>query len=235
MVLQNIHRARTRTFEITSADPFMDLVIWGHEATCQIDAKWNEAQCFHVSQPGNANRIKLDDTDKGKKNMGLLRVAALVVSGISPLPVCLHRCMCLSFLLRLSLWFAVFAFIRPCPSVLLFVLRCLCPYSSLSVCVFICPCLSMSMSFHPCLELSINILLSLFSSFLFKFYSTDARWSRGKEIRFQDREDSFKVGPPVFLPRVKVSRHGWCQKRGSRCQKTKTVCPLLEQTWIYDV
>ena len=75
----------------------MDLVIWGHEATCQIDAEWNEAQRFHVSQPGNANRIKLNDTDKGKKNMGLLRVATLLVGVIGRLPVCL------SVSLRLSL------------------------------------------------------------------------------------------------------------------------------------
>lgn len=59
-------------------DPLMDLVIWGHEPTCQIEAEWNETQRFHVSQPGNANRIKLNDYDRGKKNMGLLRVATLL-------------------------------------------------------------------------------------------------------------------------------------------------------------
>ena len=57
----------------------MDLVIWGHEPTGQIEAEWNEAQRFHVSQPGSTTRVKLNEADKGPKNVGLLRVATLLV------------------------------------------------------------------------------------------------------------------------------------------------------------
>jgi len=59
-------------------DPLMDLVIWGHEAQSKIEAEWNETQRFHVSQPGSATRLKLNDANQGRKNLGLLRVATLL-------------------------------------------------------------------------------------------------------------------------------------------------------------
>ena len=58
----------------------MDLVIWGHEPSCHIEAEWNETQRFHVSQPGSATRVKLTDADQGHKSIGLLRVATLLVN-----------------------------------------------------------------------------------------------------------------------------------------------------------
>lgn len=36
----------------TVLDPFLDLVIWGHEHECRIDPERNETQGFHVIQPG---------------------------------------------------------------------------------------------------------------------------------------------------------------------------------------
>ena len=36
-------------------DEFLDLVIWGHEHECLIDAKWSESgKPFYISQPGSS-------------------------------------------------------------------------------------------------------------------------------------------------------------------------------------
>ena len=85
----------------------MDLVIWGHEPTCMIEAEWNESQRFHVSQPGSATRVKLTDTDKGKRNVGLLRVATLLVRflGVFSLMFCGSKIDCVTFFLHLDVRF----------------------------------------------------------------------------------------------------------------------------------
>lgn len=33
-------------------DPFLDLVVWGHEHECRVVPERNEKQGFHVIQPG---------------------------------------------------------------------------------------------------------------------------------------------------------------------------------------
>lgn len=53
---------------------FLDLVIWGHEHECRIDAEWNTARNFYVVQPGSSVATSLSEGEACEKAVALLEV-----------------------------------------------------------------------------------------------------------------------------------------------------------------
>lgn len=58
----------------TFLDPFLNLIIWGHEHECRIDPEFNERQNFWVSQPGSSIATSLSEGETKEKHVGLLIV-----------------------------------------------------------------------------------------------------------------------------------------------------------------
>ena len=53
---------------------FLDLVFWGHEHECKIEAQWNDNQQFFVTQPGSSIATSLSEGETAKKHVGLLKI-----------------------------------------------------------------------------------------------------------------------------------------------------------------
>ncbi|GAB1601038.1 double-strand break repair protein MRE11-like isoform X1 [Argonauta hians] len=51
---------------------FLDLVVWGHEHECRIDAEWNSKQNFYVSQPGSSIATSMSPAEAAPKHVALL-------------------------------------------------------------------------------------------------------------------------------------------------------------------
>ncbi|XP_052264918.1 double-strand break repair protein MRE11-like isoform X2 [Dreissena polymorpha] len=55
-------------------DDFLDLVLWGHEHECRIEAEWNSVQNFYVTQPGSSVATSLSEGETAPKYCGLLQI-----------------------------------------------------------------------------------------------------------------------------------------------------------------
>lgn len=53
---------------------FLDLVIWGHEHECRIEAEWNTMRNFYVVQPGSSIATSLSEGEACEKAVALLEV-----------------------------------------------------------------------------------------------------------------------------------------------------------------
>ncbi|VDP79285.1 unnamed protein product [Echinostoma caproni] len=53
---------------------FLDLVIWGHEHECRIEAEWNTTQKFYVIQPGSSVATSLSEGEACDKAVALLEI-----------------------------------------------------------------------------------------------------------------------------------------------------------------
>jgi len=56
-------------------DEFLDLVVWGHEHECLIDAEWSASgKSFYVTQPGSSVATSLSPGEAKPKHVGLLKI-----------------------------------------------------------------------------------------------------------------------------------------------------------------
>eukprot|EP00795_Rhopilema_esculentum_P016883 gene16883-8360_t len=56
-------------------DEFLDLVVWGHEHECLIDAEWSvSGKAFYVTQPGSTVATSLSPGEAKPKHVGLLQI-----------------------------------------------------------------------------------------------------------------------------------------------------------------
>ncbi len=55
-------------------DDFLDLVVWGHEHECKIDAAWNNLQNFYVTQPGSSIATSLSEGETVPKQVAVLHI-----------------------------------------------------------------------------------------------------------------------------------------------------------------
>ncbi|KAG7162191.1 double-strand break repair protein MRE11-like [Homarus americanus] len=76
MVLHQNHAKHGPTNYIPESflDPFLDLVIWGHEHECLIEPRLSAEDSFHVIQPGSSVATSLCAGEAVTKNVALLEV-----------------------------------------------------------------------------------------------------------------------------------------------------------------
>ncbi|KAJ3367557.1 meiotic recombination [Allomyces arbusculus] len=55
-------------------DPFVHLVLWGHEHECCIDPVFNSQQEFYVTQPGSSIATSLSEGEAVEKHVAVLRI-----------------------------------------------------------------------------------------------------------------------------------------------------------------
>ncbi|XP_052818533.1 double-strand break repair protein MRE11-like [Mya arenaria] len=55
-------------------DDFLDLIFWGHEHECRLEAEWNGTQNFYVTQPGSSVATSLSEGETVTKHCGLLMI-----------------------------------------------------------------------------------------------------------------------------------------------------------------
>ena len=55
-------------------DNFLDLIFWGHEHECKIEAAVNSVQNFYVTQPGSSIATSLSEGETRDKHVGLLKI-----------------------------------------------------------------------------------------------------------------------------------------------------------------
>ncbi|KAL7746139.1 meiotic recombination [Sorochytrium milnesiophthora] len=55
-------------------DPFLHLVLWGHEHECLVDPAWNAQQEFHITQPGSSVATSLSEGESREKHVALLSI-----------------------------------------------------------------------------------------------------------------------------------------------------------------
>ncbi|TPP55872.1 Double-strand break repair protein MRE11 [Fasciola gigantica] len=53
---------------------FLDLVVWGHEHECRIEAEWNTMRNFYVIQPGSSVATALSEGEACQKAVALLEI-----------------------------------------------------------------------------------------------------------------------------------------------------------------
>jgi double-strand break repair protein MRE11 len=62
-----VPHGKTNFIPETFLDPFLHLVIWGHEHECCIDPYFNEQQEFYVTQPGSSIATSLSEGEAVEK------------------------------------------------------------------------------------------------------------------------------------------------------------------------
>ncbi|KNE66003.1 DNA repair protein (mre11) [Allomyces macrogynus ATCC 38327] len=77
--LMTIHQNRvphgkTNYIPETFLDPFVHLVLWGHEHECCIDPVFNSQQEFYVTQPGSSIATSLNEGEAVEKHVAVLRI-----------------------------------------------------------------------------------------------------------------------------------------------------------------
>ncbi|ORZ34906.1 Metallo-dependent phosphatase-like protein [Catenaria anguillulae PL171] len=75
VVHQNrVPHGKTNYLPETFLDPFLHLVLWGHEHECLIDPVFNTQQEFYVTQPGSSIATALSEGEAKKKHVAVLKI-----------------------------------------------------------------------------------------------------------------------------------------------------------------
>ncbi|KNE57270.1 DNA repair protein (mre11) [Allomyces macrogynus ATCC 38327] len=69
-----VPHGKTNYIPETFLDPFVHLVLWGHEHECCIDPVFNSQQEFYVTQPGSSIATSLSEGEAVEKHVAVLRI-----------------------------------------------------------------------------------------------------------------------------------------------------------------